>query len=71
MPTYEPYQYLPNAYKCAIERLDCDAGLRSIAMIRYLCDAYATSSGLPDDEAHKFYTDSAVAICERRFAMRY
>lgn len=60
-------RYLPNAYRCAIERADADSDLRPAAKLTELCDLYASASGLPHDEQHRDYVASALAIAARRF----
>jgi hypothetical protein len=60
--------YLPNAYRCAIEILGA-SGERTVERLTDLCGAYAKTYGLPADQAHADYTESAIRICERRYGM--
>lgn len=59
-----PYQYMPLFAKIAIERLDADSDLRSIAVLDQLLTAYAKTYGADVDAVTK---RSAHYICSRRF----
>ena len=61
--------YLPNTYRCAIERLDCDPTLRTAPMLRELCDAYARGYGILPGADHDRYILGALYICGRRFGL--
>ena len=63
-------RYLPLAYRCSIGRLD-SSGIRertqAHAELRQWCDAYAVVDGLPFDQDHRDYVESAIGIANRRF----
>lgn len=60
----DPYQYLPNYAKIAIERLDADSSLRTAAKLNELLDAYAKTYGEHCDDHTRY---SAHYRCEKRF----